>query len=206
MLDDVKRALREPEYKWLHLYTKDGSAGVRGTISVPGDRYRIEIIFLDDYPSSLPQVRETGGRIPRISDRHVNPKDGTACLFIPDEWFVQRPDATFLTFLRRPVFNYFLSQKVFETSGTWPLGERRHGNDGLYDFYLECFGTSDPTATKKYLQCLSHHTIKGHFECPCGSGKRLRTCHLQQIRDLQVKIPSHVARSILYISESSSRY
>jgi len=204
LLEDVKQALREPDYKWLHLQLTQGLARIRGTIPVPGDRYSIEIFFLDDYPRTLPQVRETGGRIPHTSDRHVNPKDGTACVCIPDEWFIQRPDSTFLTFLRTPVYNYFLSQKYFETSGEWPFGERRHGHDGLFDFYQETLGTKDLQIIKKYLDYLSQDTVKGHWNCPCGSGKRIRNCHRQQISDLRRKIPPNIASNALkYFSKLS---
>ena len=197
LLEDIQRALCESEYKWLHLHLEQGIARIRGTIPVPGDRYSIEILFLNDYPLTLPQVRETGGRIPRTSDRHVNPHDGTACLCIPDEWFIQRPDESFLTFLCGPVYNYFLSQKSFETFGEWPLSERRHGNDGLLDFYQENLGTKDPHAIRKYLEYLLQPTVKGHWDCPCGSGNRIRNCHRQQINALRGKIPPHVAGLLL---------
>jgi hypothetical protein len=83
LLEDVQHALREPEYKWLHLHLDQGTVRIRGTIPVPEDRYRIEILFLNDYPLTLPQVRETGGRIPHISDRHVNPRtEQHACVFL----------------------------------------------------------------------------------------------------------------------------
>ena len=204
LLEDVQRALRESEYKWLHLHLDQGTARIRGTIPVPEDRYSIEILFLNDYPLTLPQVRETGGRIPHTSDRHINPKDGTACLCIPDEWFIQRPDESFLTFLRGPLYNYFLSQKTFETLGEWPLGERRHGNDGLLDFYQESLGTEDPHVIKKYLEYVCLHTLKGHWDCPCGSGKRIRNCHHDKIVDLRKKLPLHRALNVLeYLSRVS---
>ena len=166
---------------------------IRGTIPVSGDRYAIEISFLADYPNSLPQVRETGGRIPWTPDRHVNPEDKTACVCLPDEWFLQRLDTTFLTFLRGPVCNYFLGQKAFEMYGQWPFGERRHGIDGIFDFYKEYLETSDHNVVRNYLTCLSHDVVKGHWDCPCGSGKRIRNCHHQQIADLRKRIPRHIA-------------
>lgn len=204
LLEDVERALREPEYKWLHLHMEEGRVRIRGTIPVPGDRYRIEILFLNDYPDTLPQVRETAGRIPHISDRHVNAKDGTACVCIPDEWFLQRPDPTFLTFLRVPVYNFFLSQKTVELTKEWPFGERRHANEGILDFYQECLGTKDLTAIRRYLEYASLDKIKGHWNCPCGSGKRIRNCHRQQIADLRKKLPPNIAINALqYLSNAS---
>ena len=195
LLDDVKQALQA--YPWLHLHIQDDTARVQGSIAVPGDRFNVEILFLPDYPRSLPEVRETGGRIPHIEDRHINVKDGTACVCIPDEWCLQRPDESFATFLRGPVYNFFLSQKHFEVHGTWPFGDRRHGNNGLFDFYQEQFGTEDKTTIAKYLWFLSQDKIKGHWNCPCGSGKRLRNCHREKIYTLKNKIPPHIAAKTL---------
>lgn len=197
MLEDVQHALHEPDFRWLHLHLSEGTARIRGMLPVPSDRYSVEIIFLDEYPLTLPQVRETGGRIPHISDRHVNPSDGTACVCIPDEWFIHRPDSSFLTFLRGPVYNYFLSQKAFEVSGQWPFGERRHGVDGILDFYQECLGTNNPYVIKSYLELFTKHTVKGHWDCPCGSGIRIRNCHHEKIATLRRKLPPHIATNAL---------
>ena len=43
------------------------------------DRFAIAIDFRPLRGGKLPEVRETGGRIPRTEARHVNP-DGTACV------------------------------------------------------------------------------------------------------------------------------
>lgn len=195
LLADVKQALQE--FNWLHLHLEDGIARIKGTLCVPGDRFTIEITFPNDYPHTLPQVRETAGRIPYTADRHVNPHDGTSCLCIPDEWFFQRSDKKFITFLKGPVSNYFLSQKYFEVYGEWPLGERQHFNDGLLDFYEELLGTRDPQVIKRYLEYLSRDKIKGHWDCPCGSGKRIRNCHRETLADLKNKIPPNIAFSSL---------
>lgn len=49
------------------------------------DSYFIEIFFLDDFPVSLPEVREIGGRLPKIKDRHVNEINNNLCLFLPED-------------------------------------------------------------------------------------------------------------------------
>ncbi len=192
LLEEIQQALQN--YPWLHLHIQNGIASVQGSMPVAGDRFNIEIEFLSDYPSSLPVVKEVGGRIPTIPDRHINPADSSACVCIPDEWCLQRPDKSFSTFLKGPVYNFFLSQKYFETHGTWPFGERRHGNEGLLDFYKEQFSTEEAYVIKDYLQCLSQKTIKGHWDCPCGSKKRIRDCHKEALYILKNKIPPHVAK------------
>lgn len=198
LLKDVEQALSP--YHWLHLQLNDDVARITGTFPIEGDGYNIEILFPKDYPDSLPVVRETGGRIPRTCDRHINPKDETACICIPDEWFVQRPDESFSTFLRVPVYNYFLSQKYFEVHGAWPFGERDHGGDGFLNFYQECFETQDRQVINNYLKTVLKKEIKGHWDCPCGNGKRIRNCHQEKIMQLRKKLPPNIAlRAMKYL-------
>ena len=56
-------------------------------------------------------------------------------------------------------------------------------------------GSTDPLATRSYLEYLGKDEVKGHWECPCGSGQRLRNCHADHLRTLQGPVPAWVARS-----------
>jgi len=47
------------------------------------DRYQIEIEWSNS-DTEIPILRETGGRIPWIADRHMS-QVGLACLFVPEE-------------------------------------------------------------------------------------------------------------------------
>ena len=40
------------------------------------DSYKLEIVVPDKFPQALPKVKETGGKIPRDGNFHVNP-DGS---------------------------------------------------------------------------------------------------------------------------------
>lgn len=195
LLQDVEHALKH--YKWLRLVVKEDVVYVKGTLLVVNERYSIEISFPPDYPNTLPVVRETGGKIPRLVDRHVNENNGTACVCVPDEWFIDRTDSSFATFLKIPVNNYFLSQQHYEIHKKWPFDERKHGKEGILDFYKEHFATDDLDVIKKYLEYLSQNTIKGHWDCPCGSGKKLRKCHNLKIRKMKEKLPASAASKSL---------
>jgi hypothetical protein len=196
ILEGMKNEVRV-QYPNLHFYPHDDRVEVRGTFpiiddGVELDRYSIEITLLRDYPESLPIVRETGGKIPHHADNHMS--NGVACLFVPDErWRICPPGTTLLEFLNNPVRNYFLGHAVYTRTGEWPLGQRAHGAAGIYEYYAEMLGTTDETVIAGYLDCLSRQELKGHWLCPCRSGKRLRACHRDQIIDLRKKIPPAVA-------------
>ncbi len=193
------RAEIQAAYPALNFYPEGDRVLVRGTFPVLHDgevldRYSVEIEMLADYPESIPIVREVGGRIPRTADCHMNAK-GEACLFLPDErWQVYPRGTTLLEFLNGSVRNFFLGQSLFRLTGEWPFGQRRHGAAGIREYYAELLGTNDLRVILGYLECLSRPVLKGHWDCPCRRGKRLRDCHRGQIDDLRTKIPPPVAR------------
>jgi hypothetical protein len=198
-LFEKEKAEVEAAYPNLHFYIENDLVDVRGTFPIVHgekvlDRYAIKMELPRDYPKSLPIVRETAGRIPHVSDFHVNPTDGTCCVILPDErWKVWPVGATLLSFLSGPVRNFFLGQRLVQLGEGWPFGQWGHGAEGIREYYTELLGTSEVQVIVKYLECVSAKKIKGHWPCPCGSGDRLRGCHLKMVEDLVVKIPRQVA-------------
>ncbi|MGA7617105.1 MAG: SEC-C domain-containing protein [Thermoanaerobaculia bacterium] len=190
---DVRRA-----YPNLHFFPEERLV-LRGSfpVALAGetiDRFQIEVILPDDYPATAPVVREIGGRIPRISDRHVEAHGG-ACLFIPEEEAVYfPPGSTLLDFLQGPVRSFFVSQLYFEKFGEWPFGQWAHGAAGTLQFYASRIGIDDPRIVLAFVGYLSRREIKGHWPCPCGSGKVLRRCHREKVAELRGTITWTVAR------------
>jgi hypothetical protein len=199
LVSEIQEVLRT-DYPDLYFLLEGQTAKICGSFPIADDagaidRFAIAVTFPDTFPDDLPAVRETGGRIPHIADRHVN-TNGTACLLVPEEWFVISPDRSFRAFMAGPVRNYFLGQALVELGKPWPFGERQHGLPGLIDTYAELLGVTD-TVLVEYLFYLEKLTVKGHWQCPCGSGAVLRRCHLTKVRELQKRIPPHIAAKML---------
>lgn len=206
-LKEEVQATLSQSYPNLVFQMQGGTASVVGTFPVVHDnvvidRFAILMTFPDNYPDDLPVVREIGGRLPWILDRHVNP-NGTLCLLVPDEWFILAEDQSFAAFMAGPVRNFFLGQALVEAGREWPFGERRHGHAGLIDAYEELLGVSGRDALLRYLTSLQRDQIKGHWECPCGSGDMLRRCHLDHLRALQKKISPRNARRMFERAQST---
>lgn len=162
------------------------------------DEFSIEIELPRYDPDEIPVLREVGGRIPRTEDYHVNGPSGDVCLFVPDErWRIYPRGSTLLDFLNVPVRNYFIGFCLVEMGEPWPFGQREHGVDGIFEYYGELLGTDDRKEIVRYVECLSRPQLKGHWECPCGSGERIRNCHWNFIGELREKIPSNVAKNSL---------
>ena len=195
--DEVMQQV-EAAYPDLHFVVHNNVVFLSGSFPLKDgerivDRYSIEVAFPPNYPCDLPLVWEIGGRIPRTADRHIY-TNGATCLFVLDERAWICPEGTsLLDFLNGPVRNFFLGQSLFEIDGVWPFGQRSHGVQGILEFYAERLDTNDKSVIIRYLDVLRKKDLKGHWRCPCGSGKRLRKCHMKLVVELHEKIPHTVA-------------
>lgn len=202
LFDQEKREV-EAAFPQLHFHVVNDVVFIRGSFSVVHegkelDRYSIEIELPRDYPESLPIVRETGGRIPYAPDRHMNNEDGTACVILPDErWRLWPTGSGLITYLNGPLRNFFIGQSVVDTGAPWPFGEWGHGAKGIFEYYSTLLKTDDVDVIAGFVELLARKKTKGHWPCPCGSGKRLRDCHRELVRDLREKISRRHAEESL---------
>lgn len=200
-------AVRHPT---LHLLDIGGRLIVRGSIRVEHDGvdldwFVIEVGLAPLQRLCLPQVREVGGRIPRIPDRHMN-DDGSCCVCLPEDYFLRNPGPfDMITFLDGPVRGYFIAQALVERGDPWPHGEWDHGEAGRREWFKEFLDSLKPEVFRAYLETLSHDKIKGHYPCPCGSERRLRDCHFWLVLWLQRIFPSKNARELLRKSGGKTR-
>jgi hypothetical protein len=187
--EEVERA-----YPELRFSTTVEQVEIAGTFPINDDdgvvdRFSVRITLRRDYPDSLPIVQETDGRIPHHIDRHML-TSGEACVLLPeDRWRSWPRGSSLLSFISGPLRNFFIGQALVERGEPWPFGEWRHGLCGMQDYYREVFGTDDLAKARAYLMCLAAKKAKGHWDCPCESGKRLRDCHMGLVRDLREKMP-----------------
>lgn len=143
----------------------------------------------------LPKVRETGGRIRAFAeerglaeiDLHISPDDSLCLVGALDE----NTNQSFRDFLDSPVLQFLYDQSYFEKYGRRPRGQYSHGMLGIFENYFDrrevengklleaCLNTLKKSRQwpeiKKIL--FRKGNIKGHWQCPCGSGKRFRDCH-----------------------------
>ncbi len=150
------------------------------------DEYAIEIIIPEEYPDRLPRLRETGNRIPR-SFHHY--QDGSLCLGAPlaiKKKFSEEP--TLVGFVNNCCIPYLYSYSYKSKNGKMPFGELSHGGQGILEYYQDLFDLKSNRALLGLIKILVDDNYRGHIKCPCGSGKRLRSCHgstLLEIKELQ---------------------
>lgn len=201
-LEEVRDALRS-SFPSLWVSIDGSTVTLRGTLPLVDpltgsefDRYEIVVELPRDYPRSVPTVRETGGRIPWVPERHNT--DGAACLFVPEERGRCWPEgADISAFLRGPVTQFFFGQSYYEQHGRWPFGERSHGTVGRYEFYAEAAGSDNPEVVVGFMRMVAAREPRGHWPCYCGSGLRMRACHFQTLQQFRRVVAQKTAHDAL---------
>ena len=80
------------------------------------------------------------------------------------------------------VIPYFFSYEYYNLTGKYPFGERSHGNQGILEYYMDIFNLQNINQAYNFIKFAS--TLKqyrGHFLCPCGSNKKIRNCHKNEL-------------------------
>jgi len=163
----------------------------------PYDSYEIWIGIQGTYPYVEPVVFETGGKIPKVVERHVFPKSERCCLGVWEEWLLKETDNSVANFMNTILQSYFVSQNYFDQFGQWPFGERAHDKSAFVESFAEMLGV--PVVKESvlaYVSILCADWPKGHSACPCGSGKKLRNCHHEDLLELHKKVPKKIARQM----------
>ena len=168
------------KYPSLNFIIEDKTVFIRGKIQIADiAEFTIEIKLLDDYPISLPEVREIGGKIYRSDDRHIN-EDGTCCLTIPAKMHQDLgKNYSIIAFIDIFVIPFFANQIYYEIHGVWANGEYSHGEKGLLEFYSELLETKSNKIVANLMKISLQTFPKLSQKCPCKSGKRLKKCHFK---------------------------
>jgi hypothetical protein len=148
------------------------------------DSFDIRLAIPGDYPKTLPNVSDVGGKIAATYDHLYTNK--SFCLGVPVEErriFLEQP--SLLGFVNRLVVPYLYSYCYWKQHAKYPFGDQLHGNAGIVRHYLDTLKVTDEFAVLAVVSFLLEHGYRGHHACPCGSGKIVRKCHGDALREFQ---------------------
>lgn len=127
----------------------------------------------------LPTVRETEHYIRDYPHMYTNK---TLCLATDTDLYLHfREGFDLVTWMEEYVELYFVSYECYKRYGIFPFGERSHGSKGVLEFYCDYFKIASSKQVKGFISYIATTEYKGHHQCPCGSGKKLRNCHRDSI-------------------------
>jgi len=142
------------------------------------DSYNLTISVPLTFPQSLPTVIETGGRIPRCGEYHVN-ADGTLCLGSPIRllWLIsKKPSLSGFAERCLVPFLYAVSKKL-RHGGHFLFDELAHGTPGKLNDYIDLFQVKGRDQVLSVLKMLGMKKRQANkLSCPCGCGLNLGKC------------------------------
>lgn len=177
--------------------TKAQCAVVYGTytLHIPGTErsidYGIALELPTDYPKTPPGLFCNDPKLPVGNiDRHIM-ADGYGCLAVPSEVRIRwPPGSSIVDFLDILVAPFLAWQAYYEQHGKAPpWGERSHSVKGIQEFYAELLDGVSESCLIGFMRLLARkNEPKGHELCPCNSGKRLRDCHRDFVRNARSRV------------------
>ncbi len=142
--------------------------------------YQVKLLIFKKL-EQLPKVYEIGGEVEKTY-AHIS-DSGLLCLETDTSvklHFLNGFDL--VEWLKRYVEPYFISYEFYQRYGRFPFGERPHGVIGIIDTYQQLFNNADLKSTLKIMLYIIRKSYRGHKECPCGSGLRIRDCHGENMK------------------------
>lgn len=148
-----------------------------------------DVCFCNEYSISIdlksipPQVTETRGAVPKdYPHRYMN---GKLCLEATPRIMIEcthNNDFDFECWFNGFLTPYFFTLEYYKRFGDYPFGERSHGITGILEYYKEYFNLTSIQQTRAFLKQVSKmKRYRGHLLCPCGSKKRIRNCHRDEV-------------------------
>ncbi len=79
---------------------------------------------------------------------------------------------------------YYFSYEYYQRYGVFPFGERAHDIKGVLQTYGDYLDETDYVKIFRLVEFLQFGRYRGHLPCPCGSGRKMRSCHGQFLKEL----------------------
>ena len=160
----------------------EGKIDIQDTANAYWETFDIIIKVPKSYPYCIPEVFEKSNHIKRHPDWHIDDK-GECCVDINNRLKVEaKRGINILEFVRKKVYSYFANQLYKKYHKEYANGEYKHSPEGILQYYIEDLGFTSINEVLKVLQRLSQDTkIDRNSLCPCGSTKKTKKCHLNQI-------------------------
>jgi hypothetical protein len=153
------------------------------------DAFQLQISIPPAFPRELPQVYETGGRIPKGGEYHVNP-DGSLCLGsrLRLLWKLSK-DPSLLGYAENCIVPYlFAISHKLTYGGPLPFGELAHGPRGEISDCAELFRVKSAYQVQMVIRYLAMKKRRANkLPCPCLCGRRLGKCQFNhRLRDFRI--------------------
>lgn len=164
------------------------------------ETFNIIIVVPQNYPNCIPVVIENSELIPRDIDWHIS-KGGACCIDIEHNLIaMSKRGININSFIREKIYPYFANQRYKFSKEKYAGKEYAHHLDGVIQYYIEDLYLISPEIIIHFLErILSKNLIGRNNKCPCGSGKKIKECHLDQIDTIKSLGNKKIERDLIEI-------
>lgn len=154
-----------------------GEVDVCDTAGNYWDTFLIEVTFTKMYPHCVALLYETGGKIQRHIDYHID-DNGLCCVDITHKLLHRsKRGLSVIDYLREWVYPYLANQIYRQTENTYAAGEYEHHFAGVRQFYTDSLKLSTENAEKILRAIVEKKDVGRNSKCPCGSEEKVKRCH-----------------------------
>ena len=150
--------------------------------------FRIRLEYPRHYPKSPPRVFDHERAFTPTLDGHLF-DTYEICLTLPERGEFTTISEQLTHDVLTATLVWCHKRLIFDHTGNWPGLAEEHGLRAVMDLLVERRIIPDAATMSTWLK--EHATISGHpctpdiyAACPCGSGKRLKFCHREDLRPL----------------------
>jgi len=161
------------------------------------ESFEIRILLPNAYPNGFPIVFAVDDKIEKTEDYHIS-KDGVICV---EHTYVANKLAS--AGVRLYDFIYYYLPKYFswvllkQNGFTENLQEWAHQSKGTLQMYETLLNTSEKETIKRFLEkYLKTVKVLRNDKCYCGSGEKIKKCHLEQALFLNSTPKSSISKDL----------
>jgi hypothetical protein len=156
-----------------------GELDICDTTGMYWDSFKIAIAVGQPYPAKVPDVFELSNIIPRTKEWHIS-AHGECCLDIPHNLRLSFQRGMRLAgFMSEKVYPYFANQLHRLAGHDYAGSEYGHHFDGVIQYYKDELNIVTPKQAISFIKAVLVKNVPGRNEnCLCGSGRKMKKCHL----------------------------
>lgn len=182
---EVENRFPKLSHKWhanQKLWIISGELDICDTEGFYWNTFDIMIAVPHNYPFCIPIVLEISTLIPRDVNWHIS-EEGVCCIDVSHNLIVLSKDGiNICDFIIEKIYPFFANQLYRLEVDKYAGEEYKHFFDGIIQYYLEEHKLADEETVLRILShILEKKATPRNENCPCGSKKKAKFCHLRSI-------------------------
>jgi hypothetical protein len=148
------------------------------------EEIRVRIVFPPDHPAVGPVAFDAAKRWTPALERHIL-GDHSFCLYLEG---VQAPDVATTAGLAgwlRDLVLFLQQQLIFDATGRFPGPEWAHGRAAYAQHLIDLLDDVPLERRHTFLDAVWDGKAERNWPCPCGSTRKVKRCHLDQIAEIK---------------------